>query len=335
MPNGINCQLVKLPLVLGEQVASVTVENVICPEEQVKKVDHIDVVVRDLEADPVFTGPIQTISNSPKATVHFGEPVSGPRTIRSITVHGTIHKQIFYVNKDDDVRHMQEDIPFTKNIPLTPPLTVSDPGNIEIDFRNVDVTVDFELPRPGRIQQVATVSFLVKIIELRQLFVEICPLEATLGIQDESFEDWIGNNPVFWEGINVGPSPLGRTGLAAELGRCPTLPANLSQNVEGVAGGGTYEMTFWTRVSEIPKDRPCGFTLEARVSFRDAVGNVLASVQQLIPAQQLNTTYRQFRLTGTAPAGTVSAMVAFVFTPEPWNTCSALIDDVTFGVAGS
>ncbi|AEG58424.1 DUF3794 domain-containing protein [Desulforamulus ruminis] len=334
MPNGLNCQLVKLPVVIAEQMASITVENVICPEEQAKKIDHIDVVVRDLEADPHFT--TETGCNSPKATIHFGEPQCGPRFIRSITIHGEIHKQIFYVNKHDDVRHMSEDFPFSKNIQLHPPLEVTDPGNTEIDFRNVDVSIDFDLPRPNRLQQVVTVSFLLKIVEQRQFFVEICDVSgATLGIQDESFEDWINNTPALWESQNVCPNPNGRTGQAAALGCCPTLSASLSRNVEGLTGGTTYEMTFWARNSEVPRDRPCGYTLEARISFRDTLGNILNTAQQMISSEQLSTSYRQLRLTGTAPAGTVSANIAFVFTSQPWNTCSALIDDVSFGITNA
>lgn len=338
MPNGTVCQLVKLPVVVGEVVGSVTVDNVTCPPEAAKKVDHIDVVVRDLEADPVYTAPTREgVCNSPKATVHFGDPEceNQPREIRKINVHGTIHKQIFYVDKDDNVRHMSEDIDFTKSINLSPPLIVLEPQNVEIDFRNVDVNVSFDLPRPTRIQQVVDVSFTLKIVEHTQLFVSIfpegCEPTATLGIQDEVFEDWIGNCPAQWQCENVCPNPNGRTGQAAALGCCPTLPASMFRRVPDVLPGTAYELTFWARSIAI-LGGSCDFTLLAQVQFLDATGNPTGTVQQTITAQQLGNTYQQFRINGTpAPPGTASAVVSFVFTPQPWNTCAALIDDVTFG----
>lgn len=341
MPNGTVCQLVKLPVVVGEVVDSVTVESVTCPPEPAKKVDHIDVVVRDLEADPVFTAPTREgVCNSPKATVHFGDPQceNQPREIRKINVHGTVHKQIFYVDKEDNVRHFSEDINFIKTVTLSPPLIVLEPQNVEIIFRNVDVDVSFELPRPNRIQQVVGVSFTLKIIEQTQLFVSIfpkgCEPTATLGIQDEVFEDWIGNCPAQWQCVNVCPNPNGRTGQAAQLGCCPTQPASMSHNVPDVLPGTAYELTFWARSIEVPRD-PCDFTLVAQILYLDAAGSPTGTVQQTITSQQLNDTYRQFRVNGTpVPEGTVSATVGFIFTPQPWNTCAALIDDVTFGQVG-
>lgn len=336
MPNGTICQLVKLPLVVGELVDSITVENVTCLDEQAKKVDHIDVVVRDLEADPVFTSPSQNC-NSPKASIHFGAPICG-RELRRIHIQGTVHKQIYYVTKDDDVRHLGEDVEFSETITLNPPLLINHPQNVEIDFRDVDVNASFDL-RHTRINQVVDISFTLKIVEQTQLYALIYPNgctpsdTATLGIQDESFEDWIGNVPANWEGVNVAPNPNGRTGQAAALGACPTLPASLSRNITDVLAGANYQLTFWARSIEIVGD-PCSFRLVAQMRFLDASGNVLSTVDQTITAQELNNTYRQFTLNGTAPAGTTSALIGFIFTPDAWNTCAALIDDLSFGQVG-
>ncbi|RYD04229.1 hypothetical protein N752_15405 [Desulforamulus aquiferis] len=213
MPNGNFCQLVKLHLVVGEQVASLTVENVTCPDEQVKKVDHIDVVVRDLEASPVFTSPMAGESIGPMDTVHFYDPTyTRPSLLRRIVVTGTIHKQVYYVNKHDDVRHMPEDIPFTRTINFTPPIPVLNPNNVEIDFRNVDIDLSADLMGRNKIRQIATVSFLLKVLETRQIWAVICtPPDPdngpVLGIEEETFEEWIGDCPAFWDCINVSPSP--------------------------------------------------------------------------------------------------------------------------------
>lgn len=338
MPNGNHCQLVKLHLVAGEQVASINVENVICPDEQVKKVDHIDVVVKDLKADPIFTSPAQAGGPcpSPKDTVHFYDPTcTQPMVIRRINVSGTIHKQVYYVNRNDDVRHMPEDIPFTRSININPPITILNPNNVEIDFRNVDVDLTAELMGHNRIRQNVNVSFLVKVLETRQLWAIICapPNGPVLGIEEETFEDWIGDCPALWDCVNVCPSPKGRTGLGAALGCCPTLPASLLRTVPGIVAGTTYELTFWARSKQTGKN-PCDFTLVAQFMFLDGTGNLIQTVQETVTAQQLNDTYRQFRFAGTAPQGTGSVMVGFVFTPQPWNTCMAIIDDVSFGPTG-
>lgn len=335
MPNGTICQLVKLHLVVGEQVASLTVENVTCPDEQVKKVDHIDVVVRDLEATPVFTSPLAGECTSPKETVHFYDPTcTQPSILRRITVTGTIHKQVYYVNRNDDVRHMPEDIPFTRTINISPPITVLNPNNVEIDFRNVDIDLSSDLMGHNKIRQVATVSFLIKVMETRQLWAILCippgPNGPVLGIEEETFEEWIGDCPALWDCVNVCPKPEGRTGLAAALGCCPTLPASLVRTVADIVGGTTYELGFWIRSLKISAP-VCEFTVVAQQMFLDAAGNVLSTAQETITANQLNATYRPFRFTGTAPEGTASVMISFIFTPQPWNGCAALIDDVTFG----
>ena len=93
--------------------------------------------------------------------------------------------------------------------------------------------------------------------------------------------------------------------------------------------GQSYELTFWARSLEKMTD-PCCFTLLAQVMFLDASGNPISTVDQTIHSQDLSDTYRQFRITGTAPEGTASATIGFVFTPEPHNTCSVLMDDLVF-----
>ncbi|MEW6064205.1 MAG: hypothetical protein ACOY3U_11130 [Bacillota bacterium] len=370
MPNGNNqnallpfagCILVKLPIVLADVRDSVTVDNVTCPPEQAKKIDHIDVVVRDLEADPVFTGPIMNNHvpcNSPKATVHFGEPVCGPREIRSITVHGTLHKQIFYVNKDDDVRHFSEDIRFMKTVKLDPPLPVMDPGNIDIEFRDVNVDIDFELPRPTRIQQVATITFTLKITEDQQIFIQTCiPDQDLIGTQvlaNTSFEAFTACVLAVWQQSNVAPGQPGRNGgFSAGLGgppadaECtadPSQPASLVQQIprEFIRPGLRYELCFY--IQEVP---PAGlgpvtdYTVEARVVFRDAAGNPINSAAvTTIPDENINTTWKQICLTSNpAPEGAVSGTVEIVFTPinppvgAP-NGAFVLIDDATLTIVG-
>lgn len=339
MPNGTVCTLVKLPVVVGEQVATITVDNVTCLDEQAKKVDHIDVSVRDLEAEPVYTSPSTNHGGcfSPKATVHFGDPECkhNEREIKTINVSGTIHKQIYYVDREDNVRHMGEDIDFFTDIKLNNPVIVRNRQNVEIDFRNVDINVSFDLRRHTKIHQVADVSFTLKIVEQMQLYVntfpEGCLPTATAGIEDVSFEDWTGNVPTGWNGTNVAPYPQGRTGQAAMLGACPTLGADLFRRIEPVVAEANHTFSFWARSLEVVGD-PCGYTLTAQIQYLDAQGNTLSTAQQVFTSQQINlNAFQQFTVSGPSPAGTVAANISFIFTPETWNTCAALIDDVSFG----
>ena len=345
MPNGtlpLDCVLVKLPIVLADVPGSISVDNVTCLEEVARKVDHIDVVVRDLEADPHFTTEVGC--NSPKATIHFGEPQCGPSFIRSITIHGEIHKQIYYVNKDDDVRHMAEDIPFTKNIVLNPPLPVSNPGNVDIDFRNVDVNVDFELPRASRIQQVATISFVLKITEDQQVFIRVCPSPDQICgpelVADPSLENWLGDNtPVAWSASNVVRSDTAHTGTySAQLGDNRQESANLSQTINATfaRAGLNYRMCFWAR--SVAPEAQIGtqanqFTLTAELVFFDANGNRLAGSTVTRTGTELSNGWQQICAQNvTAPEGTALALVSFLFEPnnvQPPNGSAVLIDDVS------
>ncbi|AQS57830.1 DUF3794 domain-containing protein [Desulforamulus ferrireducens] len=338
MPNGTVCTLVKLPVVVGEQVVNIDVDNVTCLEEQAKRVDHIDVSVRDLEAEPVYTHPTSKHGKgcfSPKATVHFGDPKCDERQIKTIEVSGTIHKQIYYVDRNDNVLHMGEDIDFVESVDLDHPVIVRNKDNVEIDFRNVDIDVSFNLRRPTRIHQVANVSFTLKIIEQMQLYVNIfpdgCEPTATLGIEDVTFEDWTGNLPTGWEGTNVAPYPDGRTGMAAMLGACPTLGADLFRRVEPVVAGATHSLSFWARSLQ-KGHNPCDYTLTAQIQYLDEMGNTLGTAQQVFTSQQINLNgFQQFTVSGPSPEGTVAANIAFIFAPQSWNTCAVLIDDVSFG----
>lgn len=367
MPNGFTgCVLVKLPIVIADIVDSITVDNVTCLEEQAKKVDHIDVRVEDLEADPVYGGPVvspNSICTSPKATVHFGDPVCGPRELKSITVHGNIHKQIYYVNRDDDVRHMGEDVPFTKSVKLNPPLLIDNPGNVDIEFKDVDVDVDFELPRASRIQQVATVSFTLKITEDQQLFIQTCiPTEGLIGQQvlaNTGFEAFTGCILAVWQQNNVAPGQPGRNGgFSVGLGGppagvngngngCtanPANPASLVQQIpaEVLRPGLRYQFCFYAQeVSPAAPGPTTDYTLTARVVFRDAAGNPInsAAVTSLTEGD-INSAWKQVCVTSNAaPEGAVSGTVEIEFTPVTpefgaANGAYVLIDDATLVVQG-
>lgn len=350
MPNGItqvgNCVLVKLPIVIADIPGSVNVDNVTCLDEQAKKVDHIDVVIRDLEADAVFSGPHGTraVPCPPKATKHFGEPCPpGPSTIRSINVHGTVHKQIYFVNRDDDVRHMAEDVPFTKNIHLRPPLEVENPNNISIDFRDVDVNADFQLPRATRIQQNITINFVLKVTEDQQIWIQTCPPPETIPgrelVANAGLEDWINaTTPAIWSASNVARSDAAHSGqFAALLGSNVTNPAALSQRLDPtvVRPGLQYTLCFWARIftPQTIGGTP-NFALTAQLAFYDEAGNRIGTAP--VNVAGLTTNYVQFCSNATTPPnGTSFAQVEFSFQPGPNNNSGVLIDDVSVKASGT
>ena len=373
MPNGNEsvalpfggCVLVKLPIVIADIVDSITVDNVTCLDEQAKKIDHIDVKVEDLEADPVWSGVINPGNphyrppcTSTKATFHAYDPEPcGVRQLRSVNIHGNIHKQIYFVNRNDEVRHMGEDIPFTCNIKPDQDIFVENSGNVDFEFKNVDIEVSFHLPRATRIQQVATVSFTLKITEDQQIFIQTCiPNGGLIGTQvlsNSSFETFTGCTlSDGWGQSNAAAGQPGRNsgysvGLGGQLqnpGGTGT-PCNVSageqasifQNIPAAAlrPGLVYEFCFWVR------DNVNGqigilenYNVEARIRFLDASGQTINSVKtERRSATQITNAWSQVCFTSNpVPEGTTSGVVEIVFIPETGNTAFVLIDDATLTV---
>ena len=368
MPNGNGnatlpfggCVLVKLPIVIADIVDSITVDNVTCLDEQAKKVDHIDVRVEDLEADPVWSGPITSNNphpkpcTSPKTTYHPYDKECGVRQLKSVNIHGNIHKQIYYVNRDDQVRHMGEDIPFTENIKPDADIFVDNADNVDFEFKNVDIDVSFHLPRATRIQQTATVSFTLKISEDQQLFIQTCiPDGGLIGTQvlsNASFETFTGCQlSDGWGQSNAAAGQPGRNnGFSVGLGGQLQNPggtgtpctvsageqASVFQNIPAAAlrPGLVYEFCFWAR------DNANGqigivenYNLEARIRFVDANGQTINSVQtERRSATQITNSWSRVCLTSNpVPEGAVSGVVEIVFIPETGNTAFVLIDDAS------
>lgn len=366
MPNGNSnglpfggCVLVKLPIVIADIVDSIKVDNVTCLDEMAKKVDHIDVRVEDLEADPVWSGPItgnphHKPCTSKKATFHPYDKECGVRKLKSVNIHGNIHKQIYYVNRDDQVRHMSEDIAFTENIEPDADIFVDNVDNVDFEFKNVDIDVSFHLPRATRIQQHTTVSFTLKISEDQQLFIQTCiPDSGLIGTQllsNASFETFTGCQlSDGWGQSNAAAGQPGRNnGYSVGLGGQLQNPggtgtpcqvsageqASIFQNIPSAAlrPGLVYEFCFWAR------DNANGqigivenYNLEARIRFLDANGQTINSVQtERRSFSQITNNWTQVCLTSTpVPEGTVSGVVEIVFIPETGNTAFVLIDDAS------
>ena len=348
-PELVRCVKIKVPVVIAEtEEAQVVVDTTFCLPELAKKVDHIDVMVQDLEADPVFVHQDEStwnISMSKKWPHHFtmGLP-SGRAFLKKVIIHGVLHKQIYYVNQDDQVKHVGEDIPFTKTLDFPEPEPVVDIDDVEIQFHGKRADVTWDLVRASRLQQTGVILIRVKAVEQRQLFVQVCPSPDKCPkdkniLRDPSFEQWVGNTPLLWGATNVFRSDNARTGsFAAGLGRDTNLPSAVFQTTNKVVPGNMYRLCFWAqRLQILPAN--CDFTLEAQVSFFDAAGDLLDTQSQSWSDEQIPTTYRQFCLNvGPVQEDAAFALVRIaVQVPTgvtPPNNCRVVVDDVTLVCTG-
>ena len=85
-----------------------------------------------------------------------------------VQVSGTIHKQLFVVDKGDLVRHIPEDVPFTIFVPIEGVF----PGmNVQLDIRVL--SVDTELIAPKTVRQVILLEIFVKVTVTEQIRVVV------------------------------------------------------------------------------------------------------------------------------------------------------------------
>lgn len=351
-PDLVKCVKIKVPVVIAEtEDAQIVVDNTFCLPELAKKIDHIDISVRDLEADPVFVHHSEStwnISMSKKWPHHhsWGVP-SGKAFLKKVIVHGVLHKQIFYVNKDDQVKHVAEDVPFSKTIDFAEPEPVIDIDDVEIQFRGKRADITWDLIRASRLQQTGIVIIRVKAVEQRQIWVQVCPSpdkkckKDVNVLRDPCFEQWVGNAPLLWGATNVFRTD-GRNGHGAGLGRDPRYPAAVFQTTSKVVSDLRYQLCFWAKKIQEFQDRhheKCDFTVEAQVSFFNGEGEIIDSQSQSWSHQQIPTNFKQFCFTtGRVPEDTSYALVRIAMhvpsTGDDNNRCQVIIDDVTLKCTG-
>lgn len=136
-------ELLKVDSVVGEDLVSQTITPTVTLPITAKKIFRIQATVQDVTAEARFD---------------------------SVILRGKIHKQIFFVDEGDLVRHAREDIPFTKTIEI--------PGarpEMHVQFK-VKVTVeDAEIiDAPSRkLRQTLLIEAFVKVTESLQLEVVV------------------------------------------------------------------------------------------------------------------------------------------------------------------
>ncbi|MEW6425352.1 MAG: SPOCS domain-containing protein [Bacillota bacterium] len=347
-PEMVLCMKLKVPVVLAEEEAQVVVDTTTHLPELAKKVDHIDGKVQDLEAEPVFVhehiGRWQVVI--PKEWNHHFKHITGAvSVVKKVLVQGVLHKQIFYVNKEDQVKHFQEEVPFSKVVELATPQPVLDEDNVVVQFPRPKFDITWELIRGSRLQQTGVIIVRLKIVEERQIYVQLCPSPEICPpgnlLEDPSLEQWVGNVPVFWGATaNVAPTTVAHSGSrAAELGT-PTATAEAAifqtvRNPQAIGPGRTYRLTFWAR-ENVTAAPVSNFSLNVDILFFNRFGQQVDGVSQSFASAAIpDNAYQQYTMnTPAAPVGTTTALVRFCFLPGANNTNTVKIDDVNFECTG-
>lgn len=330
----VRCIEIKVPVVLEAVDFESVVDSTIILPELAMKIDKILVSVRDLKGTPVF---VDELKSGDIVLVPAGA-LEREVTVKKVIVSGTLHKQIFYVNKNNEVKHIAEDLTFTKMEELKVPKKVNNKTDVFVQFHNIDVDVNWELQRASRLHQTAVVQLTAKVVEDRQIFVQTCPRprECPPGnrLRDGGIEIWADPfHPAFWGASNVKQTATVHSGsFAAELGALnTTLPASLFQMTNrGIAGGREYRLTFWVR-EDVYGANVSTFNLTAEVVFFDESGiQIGIGTQSLSCAGIPDTAYSQVQfVTPRTQENVASAMVRFTFTPGTGNTNTVKIDDVS------
>ncbi len=329
----VRCVEIKVPVVVEAVEVQAVIDNHVTLPELAIKIDKIIASVRDLQGTPVFVDETQS---GDIVLIPYGD-TQREVMVKKVIIKGTLHKQIFYVNKNNEVRHTSEDIPFTKMVDLKQPRRVMNKSDVFAQFHSIDVDINWELTRPSRLHQTAVIILTAKVVEDRQIFVQTCPRprECPPGnrLRDGGLEIWAdATHPVFWGASNVAQTTTVHSGsFAAELGRLnPLLPASLFQMVtNGIVGGRQYRLTFWTK-EDVLGQGVSNFSLTAEVVFFDEAGVQIGIGAQSLTGQSIpDTAYTQVQfVTPRTDDNVASAMVRFSYTPAAGNCNTAKIDDV-------
>lgn len=343
-PDNVLCVKVKVPVVLAEEELQVIVDNITHLPELAKKVDHIDARLREFTVRPVFVhedGNHWVSVIEEEGWERFGWKHFDRRlpVVKKILIEGILHKQIYYVNKDDDVRHYGEDIPFADDVTLPKPALVVDEDDVYAQLWEKRIDVRWSLRGGSRLEQTGVMQFRVKVVEERQIWVQACPRldkKCQPGVnilRDGGFESWANNTPVFWGADNVTRSDEAHTGsFAAELGGvgddAGSLQSALFQTVR-VTPDFDYRLCFYVRENAEPGGL-AAFNFMAELVFFTADGTEISAQREtLVPSQIPDGSYRRFCLEATAPVDAVEATVRFTFMPIGDNTSRVKVDDVT------
>ncbi|SFG01289.1 hypothetical protein SAMN05660649_00471 [Desulfotomaculum arcticum] len=328
-PDNVLCVKVDIPVVLAEDEVQVIVDNVAALPEMAQKVDHIDARLDDFDARPIFiheNGDRWVSVIEEEGWERFGWHWSTHRqpVVKKVLVSGILHKQIYYVDKHDIVKHVGEDIPFSDDVTLAVAQPVVNEDNVYIKLHHKKIDMRWDLRRGSQLQQTGVMIFQVKVVEDRQIFVQVCPRfnprcpGGVNIVKDGVFESWATNtNPVFWKASNVLQSS------SVLLGAEPSQPAYLFQiidrNFPNVSPDCEYRLCFDAK--EIPGYREAqrgtaSYSLTVELFFFNGFGNVVASETKSWNASQISDDrFTNYCLNAISPGETIEGLVRFSFIP--------------------
>lgn len=334
-PENVLCVKIKVPVVLAEEEVQVTVDNVTSMPELAKKIDHIDARLDDFRARPIFLHEhgdrwISVIEQ--EGWERFGWKFTEHRqpVVKKVLIRGTLHKQVFYVDKNDHVKHFGEDIPFAKEVTIDDPQPVVSEDDVFVQLHHKKIDMRWDLRRGSRLEQVGVLIFAIKVVEERQIFVQVCPRldrDCARGVnlvKDGGFDAWATDKtPVFWGASNVENANGG-----ALMGANPTDRASLFQTISNnIVPTGQYRLCF--DATEVTPKGACvsSFTLTAEIAYYDRFGRFISGDSQTYTTSQINDNHpSRLCLNSTAPEGTKEALVRFTFEPT-YNNCGQVIID--------
>lgn len=329
-PDNVLCVKIKVPVVLAEEEVQVVIDNVATLPGLAQKVDHIDARLDEFAVRPVFVhedGNRWTSIIKEKGWERFGWKFDGRRrpVVKKLLVEGVLHKQIFYVDKKNVVKHVGEDIPFSKEITLAEPQPVVNEEDVFVQLHKKKVDMRWKLKHGSRLEQTGVLIFRIKAVEERQIFVQVCPQldercpRGVNIIKDGSFETWgTDTEPVFW-----GASNVVRAGGGAVLGAAPGEPASLFQIIDrefpGIFPACRCRLCFDAK--EIPgymnaQGGIASYSLTAELSFIDQNGKIITTEIKSWNASQISDgSFTSYCLNAVSPGETREALVRFIFEP--------------------
>lgn len=144
----------------------------------------------------------------------------------------------------------------------------------------------------------------------------------------------------FWEGFNgsAGSSAANSTlmphtgaqSLRLNITSSDNSFAGAFQDVPGLSAGSSFTLDGWHVTTSSPLD----LGVEVRIEWRNSVSNT-----EITRTPNLTTaptgTYSLFNMTGLVPAGADTARIVYAiqtFGPEPSNTGTVYVDDMSFTV---
>lgn len=136
------CVDVNIPVVIGEKTVQTLVQNVVTIECGSIKIDHVEASIKEIDFD-ILDG--------------------------KVIFHGILHKQIFYVSKDNYVRHQAEDVQFSgfAEVPGAKP-----DMNVEITAV-IRGPVRFELLSRGRLEQHVIIDVTIRVTKTKEFSIPL------------------------------------------------------------------------------------------------------------------------------------------------------------------